>query len=458
VRAATSQPSVPPPVHDLSVLVTGGAGFIGSHVVDRLLAAGHRPRIFDLKSSPYHAPDVVRSVRGDMRDLGALCTAMRGCDAVLHLAAAADVGEVQAYPVDAEERNARGTLHVLEAARRCLVARVIYASTIWVYSDTPAEWLDESAALHAPRHLYSATKLAGELYCRSYQELYDVESTILRFGIPYGPRARAAAVIPTFVTRALAGEPLTIAGDGLQSRRFVYVEDLAQGVVDALAPVAANKTYNLVSSEDVTVTDIAETVRAVVGDVAIVHVAGRTGDFAGAPISGRLAGQELGWRTTTPFADGVRKYVAWHRETMGQASQPAAPARALRSLLERGAIAAGWAAAAAIMILGLASLFPVDEDLDRYDTFLASLVLLLPLIFTAGFSWDAVDTRRLRAMLWTLAVACLAIEVLPGPGLLEELRHSHALLFGLCAISAGLAATLVGASKRLPWRLAPADD
>jgi UDP-glucose 4-epimerase len=445
-------------VQDLSVLVTGGAGFIGSHVVDRLLAAGHRPQIFDLKVSPYHAPDEVRSVRGDLRDLSALCTAMRGCDAVIHLAAAADVAEVQAEPTDAEERNARGTLHVLEAARRCDVVRVIYASTIWVYSDTPAEWLDESAALHAPRHLYSATKLAGELYCRSYQELYDVESTILRFGIPYGPRARPAAVIPTFVTRALAGEPLTIAGDGLQSRRFVYVEDLAQGVVDALAPVAANRIYNLVSSEDVTVTDIAETVRAAVGDVEVVHAPGRNGDFAGAAISGRLAADELGWRATTPFADGVREYVAWHRETMGQGAAPSASARALRSLLERGAIAAGWAAAAAIMILGLASLFPVDQDLDRYDTFLASLVLILPLIFAAGFTWDAVDTRRLRAVLWTLAMACAAIEVLPGPRLLEATRHAHGLLFGLCAISAGLAATLVGSSTRLPWRLSPADE
>src|SRR5690242_10848894 len=208
----------------LAVLVTGGAGFIGSHVVDRLIAAGHRPRIFDARRSPHH-PDVPATV-GDLRDLGKLRKAMEGCDAVLHLAAAADVNEVEAEPVDAEARNARGTVHVLEAARQAAVSRVVYASTIWVYSDTPASCHDESLALQPPAHLYTATKLAGEHYCHSYGRLYGVEHTILRFGIPYGPRSRPAAVIPAFVGRALSGEALTIAGDGSQSRRFVYVEDL----------------------------------------------------------------------------------------------------------------------------------------------------------------------------------------------------------------------------------------
>src|SRR5919205_4319744 len=170
----------------LTVLVTGGSGFIGSHVVDRLLAGGHRPRIYDVRSSPHHAPDEVPAVLGDVRDLDRLCEALAGCDAVIHLAAAADVNEVEAEPVDAEQRNARGTLHVLEAARRAGVGRVVYASTIWVYSDTPASCHDESLPLHPPAHLYTATKLAGELYCHAYAELYGVESTILRFGIPYG--------------------------------------------------------------------------------------------------------------------------------------------------------------------------------------------------------------------------------------------------------------------------------
>src|SRR3954451_5795991 len=140
----------------LGVLVTGGSGFIGSHVVDRLLAAGHRPRIFDMRPSPYH-PEI-ECVTADLEDLDALCAALDGCDAVIHLAASADVNEVLADPLEAERRNARGTISVLEAARRAGTGRVVYASTIWAYSDTPAERCEESLALHPPAHLYTATK------------------------------------------------------------------------------------------------------------------------------------------------------------------------------------------------------------------------------------------------------------------------------------------------------------
>src|SRR5262245_17163491 len=287
---------------NLDVLVTGGAGFIGSHVVDRLLAAGHRPRIYDLRRSPHHS---IAAVRGDIADLPRLCRAMRGCDAVIHLAAAADVAHVEAAPAESEERNAHGTVNVLEAARQTGVGRVLYASTIWVYSDTERGVLEESVALSPPAHLYSATKFAGELYCHSYQQLYGLDYTILRFGIPYGPRARPAAVVPAFVTRALAGEPLTVAGDGLQSRRFVYVEDLAEGVVRALTPVAANRVYNLVGSEDVTIAEVAETVREIVGGVEVLRVPGRAADFGGAPVSGERAERELGWSPSTPFREEI---------------------------------------------------------------------------------------------------------------------------------------------------------
>lgn len=301
------------------VLVTGGAGFIGSHVVDKLIDAGHEPRILDVRPSPYH-PDV-ETVVGDMCVLEDVMRAAEGCDAIAHLAAAADVGEVQKDPILSEHLNARGTVNVLEAAREHQIGRVVYASTIWVYSDVDAEHVDEDTALKPPAHLYTATKLAGELYCRSYQELYGVEHTILRFGIPYGPRARPAAVIPIFVNKALAGEPLTLAGGGLQSRRFVYVEDLAEGVVAGLAPVAANRTYNLVSDEDVTIRQIAEHVRDEIGDVEVVVTEGRAGDFKGAEVSGARAAAELGWTPKTPFAEGLGRYVAWHRAN-AEAPQP----------------------------------------------------------------------------------------------------------------------------------------
>ncbi len=302
----------------MKVLVTGGAGFIGSHVVDALIAAGHAVRVLDL-APPQRDPGEVEHCRADLLDLGAVSEAAAGCDAIVHLAAVADVNDVVADPVRAERVNAAGTLNVLEAARRERAGRVVYGSTIWVYSDCEPGAVDEDTPLAPPRHLYSATKLAGELYCRSYAELYGVEYTILRFGIPYGPRAREATVIPAFVRRAEAGEPLEIAGDGQQSRRFVYVEDLAQGVVAALRPEAANRVYNLAGEETTTVLEIAEAVRRNVRDTGIARTAARGGDFAGKEVSSERALSELGWRPATRFADGIRAYLEWRR---GQRARP----------------------------------------------------------------------------------------------------------------------------------------
>jgi UDP-glucose 4-epimerase len=298
------------------VLVTGGSGFIGSHVVDKLRARGHEPVIYDLRPSPWHLDPAhpVDTVLGSITDREALERALHSCDAVAHLAAVADVNDVHASPEDAERVNARGTVAVLEACRRAGVKRVLYASTIWVYSDTESDEVDEDTLLPPPSHLYTSTKLAGELYCKSYQELYGIDYTILRFGIPYGPRAREAAVIPAFVNKAFKGEPLTLSGDGMQSRRFVYVEDLADGVAAGLDDVATNRVYNLVSDENVTIKQIAELVQEIVGNTEIVYTPARPGDLGTKIVSGDRAQAELGWTAATPFAEGVRKYVEWRLE------------------------------------------------------------------------------------------------------------------------------------------------
>jgi UDP-glucose 4-epimerase len=338
--------------------------------------------------------------------------------------------------VEAERRNARGTLQVLEAARAASVGRVIYASTIWAYSDTPADCHDESLALHPPAHLYTATKLAGEYYCHSYHELYGVSYTILRFGIPYGPRARPAAVVPAFVARALAGEPLKIAGDGSQSRRFVYVEDLARGVVAALAPVAENRTYNLVGTVDTSIREIAEAVRDVVGDVAIEFTPGRTGDFAGAPVSAARAQDELGWHASTPFEEGLRRYVAWVRSAAPAGARRRFP---LAALARRSAIAFGWAALVGVLIVGLATLFPVDGDMDVLDTFVGVIILALPVVLAGGFAWETAAAGPLRVALWTGAVASLAIAISPW-----HLVHGHGFMLALFAVASAAGAQLVG--------------
>jgi UDP-glucose 4-epimerase len=302
----------------MKVLVTGGAGFIGSHVVDRLQAVGHEPRIFDLVASPHRHVREVETVLGDLCDRDAVARALAGCDAVVHLAAVADVDQVTRDPARADQVNVRGTQTLLDAARELDTGRFVFASTIWVYGDASGpEAVDEETPLGLPKHFYTATKIAGEMYAGAYTELYGLEHTILRFGIPYGPRSRPTAVLAAFTAKALAGQPLTIAGDGTQSRRFVYVEDLADGVVASLVPVAANRIYNLVGHENTSVRAIARAVRDVVGEVPIVHVDGRAGDLKGGNVSGERAATELGWEPSTTFAEGVRRYIDWVTESAG---------------------------------------------------------------------------------------------------------------------------------------------
>jgi UDP-glucose 4-epimerase len=302
----------------VKILVTGGAGFIGSHVVDRLIAHGHDPVIFDLNASTYHPPTEVKAVLGDIADRDTAWRAARGCEAIIHLAAVADVSDVLADPVRSDRINVHGTQTILEAARHNEIPRVVFGSTVWVYGNAPVDGiLDEESPLSLPAHFYTATKMAGEMYCRSYTHLYGLEHTTMRFGIPYGPRARAAAVVPSFVNRAQQGKALTIAGDGLQTRQFVYVEDLAEGVVAGLNGVAANRIFNLVGTEETSVRQIADTIRELVAEVPIVHGPERPVDVRIPTISGARAASELGWQPHVPFVDGVRRYLDWLSETSG---------------------------------------------------------------------------------------------------------------------------------------------
>lgn len=303
----------------MRVLVTGGSGFIGSHVVDKLRDRGVHVRVFDMVMPTFRAD--IEFYHGSLLDLEALRMALVDVDAVYHLAAVADVKDVYEDPYYAESINVRGTLNVLEAARRGSKPRVIYGSTTWVYSEANETEVDEQTALRAPSHFYTATKMSSEYYLQCYSKLYGVPSTILRYGIPYGPRARDGAVIPIFVGKAMRGEPLTVAGDGSQFRKFVYVEDLAEGNVLALKPVAANKIYNLDGAERISIRQIADTVKALVGDVRIETVPGRPGDFSGKEVSSELAKRELGWNPTVDFSEGVRRYIQWYRDRQAIAAR-----------------------------------------------------------------------------------------------------------------------------------------
>ncbi|HET6505337.1 MAG TPA: NAD-dependent epimerase/dehydratase family protein [Baekduia sp.] len=438
------------------VLVTGGAGFIGSHVVDRLIAAGHEPRIFDQRPSPWHDPKDVQTIIGDLRRVEDLRRALRGCDAICHLAAAADVGEVHAHPHWATELNGGGTLNVLEAAREAGVQRVVYASTVWVYSDVPAEEVDEATPLLPPAHLYTAGKLAGELYCRSYAELYGLKTTVVRFGIPYGPRARPAAVIPSFVDRALRGEPLTIAGTGEQERSFVYVEDLADGVVRALAPQAVGKTYNLATRETTTIRELAEIVRDTVGAVDIVHTDGRAGDLRGARIDSTRAEDELGWRAHTHLRDGIAAYVAWLREQPGTsvAAPTSAPAehRRLARVARAGLgnpAGVGIVALIAVASATIAVILGARQDAQAADFTALGSAILVPLWALTVVPWPPEHRRHQVATTTLLAV--LGVVLL---GLLSSASGGGGVHPMRIALAVALSACLTSAFRILPRRLA----
>jgi len=299
----------------MKALVTGGAGFIGSHVVDKLRDKGLEVRVFDMVLPTFRKD--IEFYHGSILDLEALRMALNGVDVVYHLAAIADVKDVYNDPYYAESINVRGTINVLEAVRRSVhVKRVIYGSTTWVYSEVAQASIDETVPLQPPTHLYTATKIASEYYCQSYSKLYDLSVTILRYGIPYGPRARDGAVIPIFVKKALQGQPLTIAGDGSQFRKFVYVEDLAEGNVLALQSVAKNKIYNLDGRETITIKQIAEAIQQLIGHVTIQHIPSRPGDFSGKEVSSERAKRELGWEPKVPYREGLRRYVEWYKEQL----------------------------------------------------------------------------------------------------------------------------------------------
>jgi UDP-glucose 4-epimerase len=297
------------------VSITGGSGFIGSHVVDALLDEGHQVRVIDSRAP--HRPDA-DWMPVDIMDGERLAQAVRGSDAVFHLAAMADVNDIFAAPVESVALNTLGTVKVLEAARQADAGRVILASTVWVYAATTGQVVDESTCFQpeTDRHLYVSTKVAAEMMCRDYANLYKRPYTVLRYGIPYGPRMRDNLVIAAFIRRALQGEALKIDGDGRQERSFVYVEDLARAHVLALSEKAENRTYNLDGARAVSIREIAETVKELVGDVTVEYGPSRPGDFAARKVLIDRAREELGWEPRVEFNEGMQRTLAWYQERM----------------------------------------------------------------------------------------------------------------------------------------------
>jgi UDP-glucose 4-epimerase len=298
------------------VVVTGGSGFIGSHVVDVMIEAGHEVTVIDHGVRP-HRPDV-RFEDVDLMDLSSVLTSTRGAEHIFHLAAVSNVNYALKYPVYTATLNVVGTANILEAARHNGARRFYLASTVWVYNGAPgADAVDESTPfyLDGAGHIYTSTKMASEMVCHNYGQLYGVPFTVLRYGIPYGPRMREELLIPVFIKKALAGEPLTVSGRGDQYRKFIFVRDMAEGHVLAMNEVAANQTYNLEGVRKVTVLEVAEGIRRILGNGVRIELGPeRAGDFAGKEVSGEKARRELGWSPRVDFEEGIRLTVDWFRQ------------------------------------------------------------------------------------------------------------------------------------------------
>ena len=297
----------------MKIVVTGGSGFIGSHVVDMLLEQGHEVVIYDLDAPRYGQPCAF--VRGDIRDIERMTQTLKGADIVYMLAAEANVNRFFESPVFSNDITAGGTLSVLEAVRRSGGrARAILASTEWIYgslAEVGDEYItEETPYAQNPDHLYTSSKIASELFCKNYNGLYGIPYTIMRFGIPFGDRARAETVTPIFLNRVLSGERITIHGDGSQTRQFIYVRDLARGCAACAMSVAENRIFNLNGGKKISVLEIVRTLEEILGKKSdLTFIEDRKGNFKGRFISSEKARNMLGWTPRFEYSEAMRSYV-----------------------------------------------------------------------------------------------------------------------------------------------------
>jgi UDP-glucose 4-epimerase len=296
----------------MKILVTGGSGFIGSHVVDILLEQGNEVVIYDLDSPRFNQP--VKYVKGDTGDMERLTDSSKGFDAVYHLAAEANVNRFYESPLYSNHITSACTLNVLECARRNSIGRVLLASTEWIYgtadSKDESNITEETIYAQNPDHLYTSSKIAAEMFCKNYKTLYGVNYTIMRYGIPFGERARAETVTPIFINKILTGGEITIHGDGSQTRQFIYVRDLAEGNAACIKPEGDNQIFNINGREVVKVIDIVTTLEEILEKKANVKfIEDRKGNYKGRFISSDKAEKTLGWKPKYTYRDAMEKYV-----------------------------------------------------------------------------------------------------------------------------------------------------
>jgi UDP-glucose 4-epimerase len=309
----------------LKILVTGGAGFIGSHLVERLLDAGHDVVVLDDFSTgrernlsySSHRPNF-ELVRADIRKIPHSVVKRLGrVNRVCHLAAFTSVRRSVRQPVFTTEVNVTGTLNVLDTAARLKSERVVIASSAAVYGTPKAFPIVEDANI-APTSPYGASKAASELYCRSFEENHGIEAVCLRYFNVYGPRQTAgqyAGVIPIFAKRILRKQPLVIFGDGSQSRDFIFVSDVVEATIAALERNVANRVFNLGSGNETSVLELAETMRRITfSQSELEFLPPQAGDIARSVADITMARKELGLVARTSFEDGLSATIQWFKK------------------------------------------------------------------------------------------------------------------------------------------------
>lgn len=300
--------------------MTGGAGFIGSHLVDALLARGDRVRVLD-SFDPYYDPAWKRGwlapgaelVEGDLLDPAALGRALEGVDAVLHLAARAGVRDSFADPAAFERVNVGGTAAVLAGMRRAGVRRLVFTSSSSVYGARRGEPFRE-ADPPDPRSPYAATKLAGERLVADWQAATGGDAVVARLFTVYGPRQRPEMAIHRFTRQLLAGEPVTVYGDGASVRDYTFVADVVEGLVRAVDRASGLDTVNLGGGSPVRLDRLLDRLAAALEvPLRVRRLPEQPGDVPETRADLARAGARLGWAPRVPLEEGLRAWVSWVR-------------------------------------------------------------------------------------------------------------------------------------------------
>jgi len=305
-------------------LVTGGAGFIGSHIAEALVGRGDTVRVLDNLSTGYLSNlepirDQIEFVEGDLLDARAVAQVVEGVDCIFHQAALASVPRSIERPLDTNAACVTGTVGLLDAARRAGVRRLVYAGSSSAYGDLPHSSKRETD-LPAPISPYGVAKLTGEYYCRAFTATYGFETVAIRYFNVFGPRqdpnSPYSAVIPRFITAMLSGSQPVIYGDGLQSRDFTFVANVVEAnLLAADAPNVAGRVLNVAGGRNINLLELLDALNRLLGtDIKPRHDPPRPGDIRESTADITLARELLGYETKIDFYEGLRRSIDYYRQ------------------------------------------------------------------------------------------------------------------------------------------------